>query len=153
ALTGNIVVGQGVVLPVGAVLVLVWTWRSRTPWRQIGYGRPQSWIGTMAVGLAFGMAFKGLMKGLVMPLLGAVPINPAYHYLAGNRALLPAAVWAMIVAGFSEETVFRGYLFERLGKLFGSGVGAKAAIVLLTAGGFGLAHYRDQGLAGVEQAT
>ena len=28
----------------------------------------------------------------------------------------------MIVgAGFGEETIFRGYLFERLGKLFGTG--------------------------------
>ena len=67
--------------------------------------------------------------------------------------MLAAAAWAMIAAGFGEETVFRGYLFERLGKLFGSSVGAKAAIVLLTSGLFALAHYSDQGLAGVEQAT
>ena len=60
----------------------------------------------------------------------------------------------MIVgAGFGEETVFRGYLFERLGKLLGPGVWAKTFIVLLTAGWFGLAHYSLQGLAGVEQAT
>ena len=40
-----------------------------------------------------------------------------------QKAALPAAVYAMIVgAGFGEETVFRGYLFERFGKLFGSGV-------------------------------
>jgi membrane protease YdiL (CAAX protease family) len=63
-------------------------------------------------------------------------------------------LFAMIVgAGFGEETVFRGYLFERLGKLFGASVGAKTAIVLLTAGWFGLIHYPMQGLAGAEQAT
>jgi membrane protease YdiL (CAAX protease family) len=56
-------------------------------------------------------------------------------------------------AGFGEETVFRGYLFERLGKLFGHGVGAKTAIVLLTAAWFGVVHYPLQGLAGVQQAT
>jgi membrane protease YdiL (CAAX protease family) len=67
--------------------------------------------------------------------------------------MLPAAVWAMFAAGFGEETVFRGYLFERFGKLFGSRVTAKAAIVLITAAWFGLAHYGDQGLAGAEQAT
>ncbi|PYU19352.1 MAG: hypothetical protein DMG32_24640 [Acidobacteria bacterium] len=60
----------------------------------------------------------------------------------------------MIVgAGFGEETVFRGYLFERFGKLFGSGVWAKTSIVLLTAVWFGLGHYSVQGLAGAEQAT
>jgi uncharacterized protein len=152
-LTGNVVVGKIVVLPIGAVLVLLWIWRSRTPWREIGYVRPRSWIGSLAIGVASGLAFKFLMKAIVMPLLGADPINQAFHFLAGNRAMLPAAVWAMLVAGFGEETVFRGYMFERFGKLFGSGVGAKASIVLITSVWFGLGHYSLQGLAGVEQAT
>jgi membrane protease YdiL (CAAX protease family) len=149
-----ILAGNLVVAPLSAVLVLVWARRSRTPWREIGYLRPKSWTLTVAVGLAFGIAFKFLMKSIVMPLLGADPINQAYHYLAGNAAALPGAVYGMIVgAGFGEETVFRGYLFERFGKLFGSSVGAKTSIVLLTAGWFGLAHYPVQGLAGAEQAT
>ncbi|HEX5716636.1 MAG TPA: type II CAAX endopeptidase family protein [Thermoanaerobaculia bacterium] len=143
-----------VVAPLGAILVLVWARRSRTPWREIGYVRPASWAGTVAIGIAFGIAFKLLMKAVVMPLLGADPINQAYHYLAGNTAALPGMLVAVIVvAGFGEETVYRGYLFERFGKLFGSGVGAKTAIVLLTAVWFGLLHYPEQGLAGVEQAT
>lgn len=92
-LTGNVVVGKKmVVLPIGAVFVLLWTWRSRTPWREIGYSRPRSWIGTV-------------------------------------------------------------YAFERLGKLLGSSVAAKTAIVLLTSALFGLDHYRVQGLAGAEQAA
>jgi membrane protease YdiL (CAAX protease family) len=151
-LTGNVFVGH-VVVPVGAVLVLVWVRRSRTPWHEIGYVRPRSWIGGLGVGIALGCAFKFLMKAIVMPLLGADPINQAYHYLAGNRAMLPAAVWAMFAAGFGEETVFRGYMFERFGKLFGSGVAAKRSIVLITAIWFGLSHYLGQGLAGAEQAT
>jgi membrane protease YdiL (CAAX protease family) len=141
-------------VPLSAILVLVWVRWSQTPWREIGYVRPKSWTRDLAVGIAFGIAFKFLMKAIVMPLLGADPINQAFHYLAGNRAALPGAVYAMIVgAGFGEETVFRGYLFERLGKLFGSAVWARTMIVLLTAGWFGLAHHSLQGLAGVEQAT
>jgi hypothetical protein len=105
-LSGNVTAGR-VVVPLGAVLVLVWAWWSRTPWREIGYVRPKSWIGGLAVGLAFGCAFKFLMKAIVMPLVGADPINQAYHYLVGNRAMLPAAMSAMVVAGFGEETVFR----------------------------------------------
>ena len=86
-----ILAGNLVVAPLGAVLVLLWARRSGTPWRAIGYVRPQSWT--------------------------------------------------------------RTYLFERFGKLLGPGVRAKAVIVLLTAVGFGLLHYPEQGLAGAEQAT
>ena len=150
-LSGNISVGQ-ITVPVGAILVLIWARASRTPWREIGYVRPESWIGSLAIGLVFGVVFKFAMKAIVMPLIGAPPINQAYHYLAGNRAMLPSAILAMLLAGFGEETVFRGYLFERLGKLLGSSAGAKAAIVVITAVVFGLAHYPNQGLPGVEQA-
>jgi membrane protease YdiL (CAAX protease family) len=150
--TGNIFLGD-VVVPVGAALVLVWAWWSRTPWRDIGYVRPRSWIAAVAGGAAFGVAFKFAMKAVVMPLLGADPVNQAYHYLAGNRAMLPAAVWAMFAAGFGEETVFRGWLFERFGKIFGSGVAAKVAVVLITSAWFGVSHYAVQGLAGSEQAA
>ena len=115
-------------VPLSAILVLVWVRWSRTPWREIGYARPKSWTLDLAVGIAFGIAFKFLMKAIVMPLLGAEPINQAFHYLAGNRAALPGAVYTMIVrAGFGEETVFRGYLFERFGKLFGSSVRARSS--------------------------
>ena len=140
--------------PLGGLLVLLWAWRSHTPWSEIGYVQPESWTRTFAIGITIGIAFKLFMKVIVMPLLGAPPINQTYHYLAGNSAALPGILFTLIVsAGFGEETVFRGYLFERLGKLFGSGVSAKTSIVLLTAGLFGLAHYHDQRLAGAEQAT
>jgi len=146
--------GNLLFVPLSAILVLLWAWASRTPWREIGFVRPRSWIASIILGVVFGSAFKLVMKAIVMPLLGAPAINPAYHYLAGNRAALPGAIFSMtVVAGFGEETVFRGYMFERLGKVFGSGRGAKAAMVLLTAALFGMAHYHDQGLPGVEQAT
>ncbi len=74
-------------VPLSAILVLVWVWRSRTPWRDIGYVRPRSWIGALAVGIAFGVAFKLLMKAIVMPLLGAPPTNQAFHYLAETGPL------------------------------------------------------------------
>jgi membrane protease YdiL (CAAX protease family) len=148
-----IIVLTSVVKPLSALLVLLWAWRSHTPWREIGYVRPKSWIGTLAVGIVFGGAFKLLMKVIVMPLLGAPAINSAYHYLVGNRAALPGVLFTMIVgAGFGEETIFRGYLFERLGKLFGTGAGAKVSIVLLTSAVFALGHYANLGLPGVEQA-
>jgi membrane protease YdiL (CAAX protease family) len=149
-----ILTGNMLVVPLSAVLVLVWAWLSRTPWREIGYVRPRSWIVTLAAGLVFGALFKLLMKAIVMPLFGAPPINQAFHYLVGNTAALPAILFAVIIgAGFGEETIFRGWAFERLGKLFGSGVWAKSSIVLLTSAWFGWDHYALQGLAGVQQAT
>ena len=147
-----LIVLTSVFKPLSAILVLVWAWRSHTPWREIGYVRPKTWLGSLAVGIVFGCALKLLMKVIVMPLLGAPAINPAYHYLAGNRAALPGMVFTMIVAGFAEETLFRGYLFERLGKLFGTGGDAKVSIVLLTSALFALGHYSNLGLPGVEQA-
>ena len=148
-----LIVLSSVFKPLSGILVLAWAWRSHTPWREIGYVRPRSWLGTLAVGIVFGCAFKLLMKAIVMPLLGAPAINPAYHYLVGNPAALPGVVFTMIVGGgFAEETVFRGFLFERLGKLVGTGAGAKVLIVLLTSALFALGHYSNLGLPGVEQA-
>jgi membrane protease YdiL (CAAX protease family) len=148
-----ILAGNFLVAPLSAILALVWVWLSRTPWREIGYVRPKSWIRSVAIGIAFGCVFKLVMKAIVMPLLGADPINQAYHYLAGNTAALPGMVFTLIiVAGFGEETVFRGWMFERFGKLFGSSLWATTLIVLLTSLWFALLHYKDQGLAGVEQA-
>ena len=149
-----ILVGNAAFIPVSAVLVLLWAWRSRTPWREIGYVRPRSWARTVAIGIALGVAFKFVMKAIVMPLLGADPINQAFHYLVGNTAALPAILYAVIVgAGFGEETVFRGWMFERFGKLFGHGARAKTLIVLITAVWFGVEHYSLQGVPGVQQAT
>jgi len=148
-----ILFGNAVFIPLGALLVLVWVHLSGTPWREIGYVRPRSWIVTVAGGIVFGIALKFLLKTIVMPLLGADPVNHAYHYLTGNRAAIPFTLFTLIIgAGWGEETVFRGFLFERLGKLLGSGIAARTSIVLITSALFGMGHYSVQGLAGMEQA-
>jgi membrane protease YdiL (CAAX protease family) len=150
-LTGNVFVGS-IVLPVGAALVLLWARWSETPWRELGLVRPKSWIVTIVAGIAFGAAFKLVMKALVMPLLGADPVNQAFRHWTGNAAAMPAAIWAMFVAGFGEETLFRGYLFERSRKVRGTGALPKALTVLITSLWFGLGHLSAQGLSGGEQA-
>ena len=145
--------GNFLFLPLSAILVLVWAWISHTPWREIGYVRPQSWTRTLAIGIVFGVVFKFLMKAIVMPLLGAPPINQSYHWVTGNTAALPLMFYLLIVgAGFGEETVYRGWMFERLRKLLGTSVWARTSIVLITSVVFALAHYFGQGIPGVEQA-
>src|SRR6478672_2317095 len=137
-----------------AILVLIWVGLSETPWQELGFTEPRNWPITIAGGIVFGVLFKLLMKVVVMPLLGAPPVNAAYHYIAGNMAaMLATAAMVIVVAGFGEELLFRGYAFERLGKLFGSSTGAKVAMVLITSAWFGAMHYHEQGLAGAEQAA
>ena len=139
---------------VGGLLVLVWRDASDTPWSAIGYVRPENWFRTFTGGVAFGVVFKVAMKVLVMPLLGAPAVNPAYHYLAGNPTAVAAmAIYVVAAGGFSEETLYRGFLFERLETLLGSGAAAKALVVLITSAWFAAVHYRDQGVPGVEQAA
>lgn len=140
-------------IPVGALLSLVWVRVSRTPWRDVGYSKPRNWIVTVAIGVVFGVLLKLVMKAVVLPLLGAEPTNEAFGFLRGNRAVLPAAIWTMLVAGFGEETVFRGFLFERLGRLIGSSVWATVFTVLFTSACFAGAHYSLQGVVGVQQAA
>jgi hypothetical protein len=148
-----ILAGNFIIAPLSAILVLVWTKISNTPWREIGYVRPRSWVRTIMVGIVFGVALKFTMKALVMPLFGAPPINWAYHFVTGNAAVIPSMVYTMIaVAGFGEETLYRGWMFERFGKLFGQSVPAKAAMILITSVWFASMHYPDQKLPGVEQA-
>src|SRR5204862_6014409 len=114
---------------------------------------PRSWIGAILFGIIFGVVLKIAMKAIVMPLLGAPPANQAFHFLVGNRAAIPGMLYVILIgAGFGEETVFRGWMFERFGKLFGQSAGAKIAIVLITSVWFALDHYSVQGIPGMEQA-
>ena len=146
--------GNLIFIPLSAFLVLAWAWLSRTSLREIGLARPKSWARTILLGVLFGCALKLVMKALVMPLLGAPPVNQAFQFLAGNTAALPAIIFAVTVgAGFGEEVLFRGYAFERLRKLFGPSAVAKIAAVLLTSVWFGYAHYALQGVPGVQQAA
>ena len=145
--------GNILIAPLSAILVLAWVKLSGTPWREIGYVRPRSWARTIAIGIILGITLKFIMKAIVMPLLGAPAINWPYHFVTGNPAAIPFMLYAIIPgAGFGEETLFRGWMFERLGKLFGQSLAAKIVMVLITSILFAAAHYPGQGLPGVEQA-
>jgi membrane protease YdiL (CAAX protease family) len=149
-----IILGGNLIMPpLSAILVLIWVKISDTPWREIGYVRPRSWGKTIATGIVFGVALKFVMKAIVMPLFGAPPINQAYHFVTGNPAVIPMMIYTMIViAGFGEETFYRGWMFERFGKLLGQSVFAKIAIVVITSILFASVHYPEQGIPGAEQA-
>lgn len=149
-----IVAANAIIKPLGALLVLLWAKRSGTSWDAIGFVRPRRWGITIVAGLGLGIALKLLMKALIMPLLGAPPVNQAYHFLVGNTAALPWMLYAILAgAAFGEEMLFRGFAFERLRALVGESRAAQVLILTITSVVFGLAHYSDQGLAGAQQAT
>jgi membrane protease YdiL (CAAX protease family) len=139
---------------VTAILVFVWAHHSNTPLRALGFKTPAHPAATLLAGLALGVILKLALKSIAMPLLGAPAINQTYHYVVGNAAALPLLIGTVLIsAAFGEEVFFRGYLFERLGALLGASRAALFATVLVTSGLFALAHYQDQGLPGVEQAS
>jgi membrane protease YdiL (CAAX protease family) len=148
-----ILLGIVVAPPVGAVLILIWAWAARLPWLELGLVRPKSWLGGLAIGALLGVSLKFLMKAIVLPLLGADPINHAFQGLAGNPATaLEFAAYAIVGAGIAEEIVYRGFFFERLGKFIGTGTAATALTVVLATLVFGAAHWQ-QGIWGIVNAT
>ena len=140
-------------IAIAALLAVLWVYLFKTPWREIGYVREKNWAASLAVGALFGAGFKLVMKTIVMPLLGAPAVIPTFQEFVHNRAAIPMAVLAILIgAGWGEETLFRGWAFERLRDVFGSGRTANAAIVAITSVWFGFAHYHVLGAPGTEQA-
>ncbi len=89
----------------------------------------------------------------MMPLLGAPDINAHYQFVVHNqRAMWELIFTSLTFAGFFEEVLARGFLFERLGKFIGTSRGALITTILFTSVLFGAAHYPEQGWMGVEQA-
>ncbi len=140
--------------PLAALFVLVWTWVSRTPFADIGFKRPQSWLAVFVLGVLFGIALKLAMKAVVLPYLGAPPAAPILQELHRNLPAFLAEVPQMIfLAGFAEEIVFRGFLINRLQALIGQSTASAILIVLISAAIFGPAHYITQGYFGMVQGT
>ena len=142
-----------IVAPLGAILVLVWAKLAAVPWADLGFRRPRSWPRTIVLGALAGILLKLLLKAGVMPLLGAPAINAAYHFVVGNTpALIRLIIVSVIAGGIGEEILYRGFLFERLGRLLGHSVAATIAIVLLTTALFASIHLPEQGPYGAVQA-
>ena len=89
----------------------------------------------------------------MLPLLAAPAVNSAYRFLQGNPAALPGMILTIVAsAGFGEEILYRGWMFERLAKLWGRTPAARAATLAVTTLLFAAAHLADQGTVGAAQA-
>ena len=137
-----------------AVLILIWAWLSYTPVADIGLKRPKSWASAIIFGAACGVAFKFVLKSIVLPYLGAPETNAAFQALRGDtNAFLLWIPQLIVLVGFAEELLFRGYLINRLLLIFGPSTGAKILSVLISAFIFGIAHWSMQSFWGSLQAA
>jgi membrane protease YdiL (CAAX protease family) len=128
-------------------------WLRRVGWRPTGLSRPASWPVTAIAAVVIGLAYNALDIGAVLPLLQRLTGEPldlaAFAALkgdAGTLVLMTAVSW--LSAAFPEELLYRGYILNRVGDLFGRSVPGWVFNVALVSLVFGLAHHA-QGVTGV----
>jgi CAAX protease family protein len=126
-------------------------------WKDVGlrFGPEPDWPLTkiLLVGLVVGIGMEALELFATQPLLTKLlhqgPDLHEFQRLVGNTQLLILGiVLAWILAGFGEETVWRGYVMNRFGDLFGKSTFAWIVAAILTTILFGLAHF-PQGATGI----
>ena len=128
-------------------------------WKDVGlrFGPEPDWPLTkiLIVGFVVGIGMEALelfaTQPLLTKLLHQAPDLHELQRLVGNTQLLILGiVLAWILAAFGEETVWRGYLLNRLGDLFGKSTFAWSVAAILTTILFGLAHF-PQGPTGITE--
>lgn len=138
---------------IAATVILIWAWLSYTPVAEIGLKRPKSWVSAILIGAICGVALKLVLKSVVLPYLGAPETNAAFQFVRGNtQEFLTWIPQLIVLVGFSEELLFRGYLLNRLMLIFGQSGGSKVLAVLVSAFVFGIAHWSMQSFWGSLQA-
>jgi uncharacterized protein len=125
-------------------------------WKDLGFWLASNWRSHVLIGIAAGVAFWLLEYFVENPLLYAIagryPDLSDFKDVVGNLQLLAILLVANIVlAGFGEEMVWRGYALSRVAEVIGTRWSWALSIVLVNAA-FGLAH-SYQGESGAIQAA
>ena len=139
------------------------TWRlkkNNESWKSIGFIQDQTKIKLAlwtVVALVTTILLGNIAAQLVTPLFASNPAtNEISQVMAGRFANLPGNLtvylyWlivAWIIGGFTEELLFRGFLINRIEKLFYRVPFAIGIAVLFQALIFGQQHFYYQGLVG-----
>jgi len=124
----------------------------RQPWATIGFSLPPRLAPAIAIGIVAGVALELLAVHVTTPLIsgyfGVEPDYSQFKAIEGNVKWLAVAITASwILAAFGEEICFRGFLMERLARVFGGGRVAWGASLLVASALFGLGH-TEQGVSG-----
>lgn len=121
--------------------------------RDIGFRRPNRLWMLPLWGLGMLVTFVFVQNVSLMALSQVIevprPELSRYDFLYHNVPALVsmlAVVW--VTASLPEEMIYRGFVFDRLERIVGTGARAKAAIVVLSALFFGAVHFHA-GFGGV----
>jgi uncharacterized protein len=124
----------------------------RESWSSIGFKRPDNIRRAILVGTIAGIAFELLAVTVTTPIIsnlfGLEPDYSEFKQLRGNLGLLFVFVaLSWVLAAFGEEICFRGFLMQRLARIFGDGRAAWGISLLLSSVLFGWGH-TEQGVSG-----
>ena len=121
-------------------------------WSIIGFSRPEYLGRTIAAGVIFGIALELFAVFVTTPLIstafGTEPDYSEFAEVQSNLSLLLiylALSW--VLAAFGEEICFRGFLMQRIARLFGDSNAAWIAGLVLSSILFGWGH-TEQGVSG-----
>jgi hypothetical protein len=109
----------------------------------------------LIIGVLVGLGMEALELLATQPLLTKFfnqgPDLHEYRRLVGNtRLLILGIVLSWMLAAFGEETVYRGYLTNRMAEIFGASKNAWIAAAILITWLFGFSHFH-QGPTGVTE--
>lgn len=129
----------------------------RQTWRSVGLSTDSRLWSLVGIGIAAGMLFWVFEYFVENPLFldwfGVHPDLSDFRGMVGNLpALLLILALNLVLAGFGEEMVWRGYALSRGAEVLGSTRATWAISIVAVSIAFGLAH-AYQGDAGVTQAA
>ena len=126
-------------------------------WKDVGLrsGPAADWpfVKILIIGVVVGIAMEALELFATQPLLTKIlgrgpDLHELQSLIGSMKLLILGIVLAWVLAAFGEETVYRGYLTNRLAEIFGQSKNAWIAAAILITLLFGLAHF-PQGPTGI----
>ena len=124
-------------------LILLFIPKGRRFIRSLGFRHQDNWLKTIAIAAAGYAAVLGAqtIAAAILPEIFN-PDDPGYYAdLVGNTALYVfSLISGVVIGGFVEEMIFRGFLLTRLIKIYGKSNRAILSIVAVTSLAFGLMH-------------
>jgi len=134
---------------------LLWTGKSN--WKKAGLARPDRWGLTIILGITIGFGLQLFNVYFFEPQIGKLVNSPVdlskFEFLKGNllnALLMLPVVW--ILAAFGEETVYRGYLLNRIVNFLKGTSYAWAFGIIYSSFIFGYLGHSYQGTVGALEA-
>jgi len=145
---------RGVVAVLAAAIAALWLTRKRgRTFADLGFRRPRRWL-TVPL-WAIGMLTVFVMAQVLAPMVVAPffdlpkPDLSRYDVIRGNLGLAIAAAFLLpLTASIPEEIIYRGFLIERLTKVFAGNKSATALAVIAQSLMFGMVHF-EWGVGGI----